>query len=310
MIDWDIASPKNSMGISIRRCHQDDLPSLLGLLDNQFLKSKGVLLSLAQRFPRVFLSDNLRNIYIARDGDALCGAVVSRRFLWITSQGCYRGAMVGMVCTDTEYRGRGIASYLLQALRTDWLAAKVDFGVLWTTISPFYERLGWRLQDHGVFGEALSVEHSSHDMVLSPRATSKVEIGIIEAIRRQYIVERVCREVIDYQVLPPPIVELQVFIEEDTRRQGYAIVGRVGEVGYVYEVVGDPISFSHLWQSISFRYSQIYLNDRAGSPFYEWLRTTTEICWQPQAHTMWLPLSPDAKENITKGWHLSYFDRI
>ncbi len=299
------------MGVSGEHCRLEELPHLLELLDEAFISGKDRRLSLAQRFPQIFCETNLDNIYVAYVDDLICSTAAIKRFAWIAQGQLWQGAMIGIVYTRPEYRGRGLASLVMRTVQGDLSKAGVDFAVLWTTIPRFYQRLGWFLEDEGVFGEVeLPQSPQCSNLVVAHSLTDK-HIRWIDSAYSQWVPERVVRSELDYRVVPLPASSVDAFMVNETDElQGYALVGRSMETGYVYELVGHTATFEHLWCALANSYSKIYVNARQGSQSSQWLAPRVRIIWRPQHLAMWLPLSREAKRALVGQWYIPYFDRI
>ncbi len=99
-------------------------------------------------------------------------------------------------------------------------------------------------------------------------------------------------------------------VDETGELQGYALVGRSMQTGYVYEMVGHSDTFERLWCAIANRYGKIYVNDRRDSLSAEWLDREAGVIWRPQRLAMWLRLSSEAKHTEVGQWYIPYLDRI
>lgn len=297
------------MHIDIETCRPDELSALLVLLDNEFIFTKGRQLSLGVRFPHIFNLTNLDNIYLVKIKNSISSVIAVRQFEWITQGQVWLGAMIGMVFTRPEYRGQGLASLVMKSIQARLSEIGIDFAVLWTTIPEFYQRLGWILEDKGVLGKMAQPNTSlSNDFVI-PKPLDTHTIQWIDSIRSKWVSERVVRSEVDYKVLPVPVHSVDVFLYETREQLGYALVGKLGETGYVYELVGHPATFHYLWYSIIAHYCQLYINNQQDSLINKWLVDRGQIIWTPQHQTMWLQVSQRAKD-MSVGWYIPYFDRI
>ncbi len=294
---------------TLTQCSPAELPALVSLVDDEFVHGRGRQASLGRRYPGLLSENNLDNLYLARSGSEPCGTVAVKRFRWLAGGGEWQGAMVGLVCTASNYRNQGVASQLLASITARLHETETDFAVLWTTIPEFYERLGWRLRDHGLFGE--DGQQSGRSTQLGP-VDDRLEVdrfAWLEDVRCRWLSQRVCREPIDYLSIPIPALTVRCFTVPEIG-EGYALVGDMNTTGYVYELVGDPATFGAIWSKLKCHYQTIYTNDRRGSPSERWLQRETSIKWQPQLHTMWLRLSRPMADVCIDDWHISYFDRI
>src|SRR5689334_14501221 len=84
------------------------------------------------------------SVVACADEKIVSTAVIFRRSLW-TPNGFARFGGIGAVATQPEYRNRGLAAAVIgkceEILQSEGIAA----GILFCSIVPFYERLGWRV---------------------------------------------------------------------------------------------------------------------------------------------------------------------
>ena len=298
------------MKTTIGRCHHDELSALTALLDNEFVYAKKRHMSLGERYPGVLCKSNLKNIYVSRQKRSIVASIVVKPFHWLVNGRGWRGVMLGMVYTKPEIRGQGVASQLMQHIQEDWAKADTDFAVLWTGQPEFYRRLGWFSQDQGVLGQAKGQNLSSLHLI-KPKPVTNANFSWLEMVRSKWVPERAIRSVQDYQVIPLPAESLEMFMVDQTgSEQGYALVGRLDDTGYVYELVGDHQALNLLWQSLVNHYQQIYINDHQPSISSSWLSANADIVWIPQCLAMWHPLSEEIKNVLIGQWYIHYLDRI
>ncbi|HEY5291313.1 MAG TPA: GNAT family N-acetyltransferase, partial [Burkholderiales bacterium] len=208
-----------------------ELPALVGLLDEEFIFSKGRNVSLARRLPAVLHAGNCPNILLAcRDGE-IAASIVIKRFDWITPERNWRGAMIGMVYTRPTERGRGLASQLLRAAEQGLRAEGTAFAVLWTAQPDFYRRLGWTSSDCGVFGTFASSGGTA-------AGCTPAEPGAVDALRLLSPGVHAPRDCASYRTLPLPAEQLQLLASPGGG--AYAIYGVQADRAYVYEFGGDP----------------------------------------------------------------------
>jgi GNAT superfamily N-acetyltransferase len=299
------------MEISVGVCRLDEFAGLIELLDNEFVFAKGRQLSLARRFPQVFCAANLDNIYVARSENLICASVAVKHFDWIAQGLVWRGAIVGTVYTMPQFRGRGIASLVMSHAQDILKKKGVDFAVLFTTIPKFYERLGWLNEDTGVFSETFFLPPSKIGNPIRPCSLTSERIQWIDSLRSIWEPERVRRSEVDYRALPLPSNSVDVFIVDEVNGFcGYALVGRVEETGYVYELVGHPSSFNRLWSSFANCYCRTFINDRWESPTTKWLSESQGIMWKQNHLAMWQRFSEKLENMVMGQWYIPYLDRI
>ena len=287
--------------VLIRPCTPAELPALVGLLDEEFIFSKGRRLSLATRLPTALYEGNCPNILLACRGDEIAACIVIKRFDWITPERNWRGAMIGMVHTRPSERGGGLASQLLRAaaqrLRDDGTA----FAVLWTAQPDFYRRLGWISSDCGVFGTFTSVGGAA-------AGCTAADAGEVEVLRLRSPGARTLRSAASYRTLPLPAEHLELFVSPDGA--SYAIYGVQADRVYVYEFGGAASGFAALWQDICATRRTVYINERRGSAAQRWLSNIPRISWREQALAMWLPLAQPDFARHASDWYVHFLDRI
>jgi len=287
--------------ILIRPCAPNQLPALVELLDQEFIFSKGRNLSVARRFPTALGSENCPNILLACRGEQIAGAIVIRRFDWVTAARTWRGAMLGLVYTRPEERGQGVASDLLRTAESTLRADGTAFAVLWTAQPEFYRRLGWTGSDCGVFGTCTSADGVAAACVPAEAAT-------IEALRLRSGSAHLLRSPTSYRTLPLPAEHLELLASPD--RESYAIVGVQADRAYVYEIGGTPAGYAALWRDISAAPRTVFVNERHGSTAQQWLASRPDISWRDQRLAMWLPLAdPDCARHFSD-WYVPFLDRI
>jgi predicted N-acetyltransferase YhbS len=127
----------------IEPCPKERVPELIALLDEEFVLSRGRTISVERRFPEVFFARNLGNLWTVLVDGKVVAAAVAKPFEWLADEKTWTAAMVGLVVTRPELRGRGLASRLLVRLQSHLAQQGSEFAVLWTRHPQFYERLGW-----------------------------------------------------------------------------------------------------------------------------------------------------------------------
>lgn len=285
------------------------MTQVIAFLDDEFVFSKGREISLAQRFPGVLHERNLQNIFVACADSSIVSVIAAKHFKWITPEAVLAGVMIGMVYTRPEYRGRGLASRVMLAAQDALRESEADFAVLWATRPEFYRRLGWIAGDCGCYatvaGQALP------DQVTRLSAPEQADLDRISRLHSKWAAQRVARDSGWYAAVPPPAREVKFFTQGNAQEgEAYAIVGKAGDTGYLYELTGDPSCFDVIWRAIKAGYRHIYINDRIGSASYAWFSQTGEVKWSKQSLAMWLPLRKPEITGLLQDWHISYFDRI
>ncbi|TAK66887.1 MAG: GNAT family N-acetyltransferase [Betaproteobacteria bacterium] len=288
---------------AIACCGSEEFDALLALLDQEFVFGKGRRLSLQQRFPATLDRQRARNILLARADGGIASALVTKTFTWITPERNWRAAMIGMVYTRPELRARGVASALMRASQAKLAEEGIEFAVLWTAQPDFYARLGWSGIDCGTLGHAHAMAPDASRAAPPP---GEADIAWAEALRPRYAPERAERTERTYATLLPPAQHLELLRGD----AAYAIVGRDGDQGYLYEMLGDSAELPTLWARLATRYRSLYLNLGQGTAAQRFLSARDGIAWQPQRLAMWLPLAASARDARFADWYVPFLDRI
>jgi GNAT superfamily N-acetyltransferase len=100
-------------------------------------------------------------VAIEVDGEIASACAILRRDL-VLGDHRVRAGFVGSVATDPRFRGRGLASRVLEAAEAELRKRGAWIACLWADDAPFYEQRGWR-----AFG-------AERDVVVSPALASKL----------------------------------------------------------------------------------------------------------------------------------------
>lgn len=272
----------------------------LALLDQEFISSRGRALSLSVRFESILSQPDARLLATRNKGKPE-SMLLLRPFEWITPSRNYRAAMIGLVWTHPEARGRGHASALLAEAAQSMRRDDVDFAVLWTTRAGFYARAGWIPADCGVLGHW----RGGKSATMAP-SEARAWWPAIHSLREAKGGERVRRTLANYAMLPPPAIEHDAVLDGGA----YALIGRLGATGYIYEIGGRSEGLPALWHSLHRRYGELFINVRRGSEHHQWLSALPGVTWQDQNLAMWLALSGQADAGHFPGWYIPFLDRI
>jgi predicted N-acetyltransferase YhbS len=300
------------MTIHHRVAQPNDIERINAMLDSEFILGKGRKTSIAQRYPSTLCGANSENIFLAEENAEIVSVFLCKRFAWHQTSRLWQGAMVGSVYSDPKRRGEGLGSALLNWGMQSLKSAGVEFAVLWTTQAEFYERLGWKLADTGVFGNSHSgtgLGEMLDSVKIMPLPMSNDRE--INDIRIQCLDEYVSRKTLDYSQQPIPAESVDVlFWSDDGESSSYALLGQVGATGILYEMVGSENGYGDLWECIRCRHKKIVINDNVNSASYDWLSKHTDIVWEDKKLAMWLPLSSEVDVATMSKWYIPYFDRI
>ena len=291
---------------------KQELTDLIRLLNKALIHSRQRTLSFESRFSGVYDTDNLDKLFVAKADSRIISSVAVKHRQLIYNGTTLDLAMLGGVFTKPNYRGQGLASSILRYVETSLRQTEFDATVLWTTIPSFYERVGWNLWDIGLYGplQKRKLLKASQTTVKCVSITTEA-IKRLEEIRAKYLPCRVIRQPIDYQTIPFPAEKIECFkVVVDDEWKAYAISGRSNDIGYVYEIIGDPAVFIDLLSAIGGAYQKIYVNDYIGSPSAQWMDAHKLACLAPKNLAMWQILTSSLTMENMKPIYISFMDRI
>lgn len=296
--------------MEISLCSPEETESVLAALDLEFVASRGRGISLRIRYPRIFSPNSGDEIWLARGQVAWVSCLVLRRFCHLAGARMLRGAMIGLVYTRREARGRGLAAKLLAEVANRLAREDLDFAVLWSGIPSFYQRLGWIPADRSCSGRGeRPAGMASHGSAAFP--VSGIDVERLEELRAQWCPQRVQRGKPDYLTTPLPADSVELFAHRLDQAVGaYALVGRKGQTGYVYEMIGSEIGILRLWEQISAAFCHLQINDAVGTASHHALKERADIIWSRQDLALWHPLRLDAAGIIERGLQIPWLDRI
>lgn len=277
-----------------------DCGQALALLDEEFIFSRGRTIPLSVRFASA-LSEPASRFLVAQQHHRVESLLFLRPFQWITPGLSYRAAMIGLVWTRPEARGRGYGGALLAEAAKTMAREGIDFAVLWATRPEFYLRAGWIPADCGVLGRSRGTGSGAAAV-----GDASTLWPAIHSLRESTGGERVVRQLSSYTALLPPATRHEALLEHDA----YALIGRNASTAYVQEIGGAPSGLPFLWHVLQSRYGEVFINLRRGSPAHLWLGRQPSIAWQNQSLAMWLPLSARADPAQFGTWYIPFLDRV
>ena len=284
----------------ILECPSSDCDEALALLDEEFIFSRGRTIPLSVRFASALSEPDARFLVLRRQ-NRVESLLFLRPFQWITPALAYRAAMIGLVWTRPEARGRGHGSALLAEAEKAMRRESIDFGVLWATRPQFYRRAGWIAADCGVLGRSRGTASGT-----STHRQASAHWPAIHALRESGGGDRVARRLVSYTALPPPATDHDAILEGDA----YVLIGSAGATAYVHEIGGAPSGLPALWSSLQSRYGHAFINVARGSPAHLWLASQGSVAWQDQNLAMWLPSSARVDPARFGHWYIPFLDRI
>lgn len=300
------------MNVTVRSATLDDLPRILSYLDQEFVFGKNRQIPLAQRFPAVYCPENAHNIFVLEEQSEILSCLVSKPVSLLCDNNQWHGMMIGAAYTCPNRRGEHLGSHLLKKVTRELHNREMDFAVLWTDKSGFYNRHGWHTSDTGVLG---NIEGSSATLTFSGKIAEMpllaADVACIENIRKQWLNYSIARTVDDYRKLPLPADTTQLLFAEIGRPpKTYALIGNFRDTVILYEMIGDPSGFPPLWGEIRRRHRKILANDFPGSPSFQWLTQNTDMVFEKKPLAMWQIFSKRLTVANTAHWYIPYFDRI
>ena len=293
----------------IEPCRPDQLDDVVALLDDEFVFSRGRSISLARRYPQALSVENLSRICVVTTAQTIGSIAVARRFSYLGETETSNTAMIGFVYTRPGLRGRGIASQALRTLVEILDGEGTDAVVLWTSVPSFYARHGWIVRDESVVGRVAGRTDRNPTADRVERAPAVDAADRIERLRRRWSDAGVIRSKAAYAALPLPATSVEALFADEGGEEGYALVGRNGSEGYLYECGGSPSALSVLWAEVERSFATVLVNERADSPGSRWLKEHRGIELKEQGLTMWRSISGAPAVHSGAG-HVPYFDRI
>ena len=270
------------------------------LFDRTFLLARGRAIPFAQRFHDLLAGDDSL-VVSGRSSGQLASALLLRFFSWIGSERECRGAMIGLVCTSPQFHGRGCATELLEAAAECARAEGCEFAVLWAARHELYERGGWAPSDNGILGiHVPQPGHSVRAGVIDQDAAR----AKIHALHEARPAPRVRRSAAHYGHLLPPAESLLFFLERDS----FAICGRHGHTGYLYDISAHEGDLPRLWAAVTGSFDRLHVNVEDGSGTHLWLTAQPGFQWARQRLAMWKPLASSASPLFPA--YIPFFDRI
>ena len=290
--------PCGMVNIETGFCRSDELETVLGHLNQEFIYSRGRNIEVQYRFPGL---NKPQNFLVRRVEGAIVSALALKRFVLETAKEQYNAAMIGLVWTLPSMRAKGHAAAILNFARLQLIQEQRDFAVLWTSQPHVYSGQGWIEADCGRYGVL-----SGHAGNYTDNPINQASIDSIQEIRKAFAPMRICGDVAAEFPLPLPATQLRLLIETDA----YAIIGLAKDNAYVFDILGTPHSLSTLWTRLSASGKNIHMNVPAGSPADEWVTRILHTNLPPKPLAMWLPLSGRARDLDYASIYIPIIDRL
>lgn len=123
-----------------RSAKPDELDSVISLINNVFRVDCNFDATMQKEFPILLCNDNIDNIRIIKDGEKpiAAGAYYKNR---IFIQSCYINAgSIGSVCTDPRYRGKALASGIIDDIEEKMKSEGIDVELISGRINLYLRR--------------------------------------------------------------------------------------------------------------------------------------------------------------------------
>ena len=176
----------------------------------------------------------------------------------------------------------------------------VRHAILWTTVHPFYEKLGWWMNDLSCL---TLVSGNCRIESKDPLEIDVARVRRAEAIRNEWASNALPRSYETWCTVPPHADEVELIIEDG----GYALVGKRSDTGYLYEMCGPQGSWPSLWQRVRTRYRQIVANGKSGSAWVRWMSTDNHAVWRP--NSLGMHFTPNCGIE-SSGFYMPFFSVI
>lgn len=124
----------------IRSPREEEFSLVLDLINSVFVPDKNAVVQMHNRFPLMLSKDNIANIKIICQND-MPVSVSNYYITTIMSEGFpIKVASIGAVCTNKEYRGKGLSSMILEVSESQMKEQNVDIVLVSGTRSLYMRR--------------------------------------------------------------------------------------------------------------------------------------------------------------------------
>lgn len=245
----------------------NELPHVLSFLDHELRQDTAW--SIAAEYPTAFNHHNIHNMRIISgdEGEVLSHAVL-KPLIIKSPHIIYKVGAIGSVVTDSQHRGKGLSTQVLNDCLKAAQDQSCDIAILWTDLYDFYRRLGFELSGSEV---SFVIEENFNCDTLNLRFSSDPKVSP-EAIHRLYSQHSVAtvRSVDDIKrFLSIPQTKVYTAWEANGQLAAYAIEGKGIDLGgYIHEWGGSVSKLLALFK---------YIRDEKKQPY-------TVICSRHSTH--------------------------
>ena len=218
-------------------CTAEELPQLRELLSEVFRRGIGREGDLFLEYPTVYTEENLGNLLVIRDGGRIVSHVGIKQQRIRLGREALETGMISGVATLEGYRGRGLASKLMDEAEDKIVRDGMEVGVLWSHFPDFYRRLGWEYAGRMGRLDIDRPERTEIGVEVRPYAGEAEELG---RIHRRAGINEVLRRPQDEHPLYGCWSWRTLVARDAGEVAGYAVVYGAGESLGLNEIDGSP----------------------------------------------------------------------
>lgn len=192
--------------------------------------------SINSEYPTTLTPQNIHNMRIITDEERrILSHAVLKPLIVKSPQVIFKVAAIGSVVTDSQHRGKGYSSQIIQDCIKNAEDQHCDIAILWTNLFDFYRKLGFELA-----GSEISFELDENFQYPEQNLKMSQETRISpEALYRLYNQHSVntCRTLEDFnKFLKIPNTHIYTAWKTDGTLGAYAIEGKGADLtGYIHE---------------------------------------------------------------------------
>ena len=290
------------------------ISSILKELNQEFIFSRNRSLTLEQRFPDLFSEKNFNNLFYLEEENQAASFLAVKPIKIESDSQVFNFFLIGDVSTHPRMRGKNMASALLNYVTDHYLKKGYDAGILWTTKSGFYSRLGWKINDNAVLIKCSTLLKPNPE--ISTKKITTIKLSDLMTLASQKKV-KIHRNPGDYLVKPIPSNSLHTLRTTESiidNTPEYSVYGLCNNELYFYDYF-DVVSYLK-YQPLGALYAMhsidtCYIN----APIYDHQSILTDcrkhfrsVEFEIQSNRMFISnsLSPELLEKI----YLPFSDRI
>lgn len=195
--------------------------------------------SIANEYPTALSPANLGNIRIIKEGNQIVSHAVLKPLIIKSPTIIFKVGAIGSVVTDSNYRGQGLSTRILQECLTEAKKQDCDIAMLWTNLYDFYRKMNFELAG---FEESVVIEQDftvpMHDLKFVKG--TKVSPEAIYKLYSQHTVASVRSAEDIRKFLAIPNTTLYTAWDKNNQLVAYAVEGKGADLtGYIHEWGGN-----------------------------------------------------------------------